>query len=391
MVGGRIGKDGIHGATFSSEALSETSPTSAVQIGDPITQKKMLDMLLEARDLGLYRGLTDNGAGGLSSSLGEMATLSGGVRIDLDACPLKYQGLAPWEILVSESQERMSLAVPPEKLDALPRPGAAARRGGDGRRRVHRGRVRRGASGGQARRALDLAFLHDGLPTMELRAEWIEPRQREALGGRALRRCRGSAAPRHGACCGRCSPTPTSARARSGCGSTTTRCRADPWSSRSSGCGATRPPTARCCALRPDSRARHHRDARHLPAVRRLGRVRHGPVRGGRGGARPRGPGRRPRPDGRAGQLLLARSGGGPGQPRRRLQARPARAGLPRPCRRLPRLRPAAHLGQGLDEERRPGRRQEDLHPAHAPRVPDGHRARRAPLADHGLQATRAT
>ncbi len=73
MAGGRIGKDGIHGATFSSEALSESSPTSAVQIGDPITQKKMLDMLLEARDRGLYRGLTDNGAGGLSSSLGEMA------------------------------------------------------------------------------------------------------------------------------------------------------------------------------------------------------------------------------------------------------------------------------------------------------------------------------
>ena len=119
MVGGRIGKDGIHGATFSSEALSETSPTSAVQIGDPITQKKMLDMLLEARDLGLYRGITDNGAGGLSSSLGEMAGLSGGVRIDLDACPLKYTGLAPWEILVSESQERMSLAVPPSTVAAF--------------------------------------------------------------------------------------------------------------------------------------------------------------------------------------------------------------------------------------------------------------------------------
>ena len=119
MAGGRIGKDGIHGATFSSEALSETSPTSAVQIGDPITQKKMLDMLLEARDLGLYRGITDNGAGGLSSSLGEMAGLSGGVRVDLDACPLKYAGLAAWEILVSESQERMSLAVPPSTVEAF--------------------------------------------------------------------------------------------------------------------------------------------------------------------------------------------------------------------------------------------------------------------------------
>jgi phosphoribosylformylglycinamidine (FGAM) synthase-like enzyme len=78
MVGGRIGKDGIHGATFSSEALTEASPVSAVQIGDPITQKKMIDFLLEARDLGLYSSLTDNGAGGLSSSIGEMAKDCGG-------------------------------------------------------------------------------------------------------------------------------------------------------------------------------------------------------------------------------------------------------------------------------------------------------------------------
>ena len=147
MVGGRIGKDGIHGATFSSEALSSSSPTSAVQIGDPITQKKACDLLLEARDLGLYRGLTDNGAGGLSSSLGEMATLSGGVRVDLDRCPLKYAGLAPWEILLSESQERMSLAVPPARLDGLPRAGEAARRRSRGDRRVHRRRIRGGRLG----------------------------------------------------------------------------------------------------------------------------------------------------------------------------------------------------------------------------------------------------
>ncbi len=119
MVGGRIGKDGIHGATFSSLALDETSPTSAVQIGDPIIQKRMTDLLMEARDRGLYRGLTDNGAGGLSSSLGEMAMEPGGVRIELDKCPLKYAGLAPWEILLSESQERMSLAVAPEKAGEL--------------------------------------------------------------------------------------------------------------------------------------------------------------------------------------------------------------------------------------------------------------------------------
>jgi len=178
MVGGRIGKDGIHGATFSSEALSESSPTSAVQIGDPITQKKMLDMLLEARDLGLYRGLTDNGAGGLSSSLGEMASLSGGVRIDLDRCPLKYSGLAPWEILVSESQERMSLAVPPSDAEAFLQ---LARR-----RDVEATVVGKFTDSGLVEVFFDgapvgllgLDFLHDWLPVMTLRAEWRSPTPR---------------------------------------------------------------------------------------------------------------------------------------------------------------------------------------------------------------------
>ncbi|MGZ6292895.1 MAG: AIR synthase-related protein, partial [Syntrophales bacterium] len=110
MAGGRIGKDGIHGATFSSEELHEGSPVTAVQIGDPITQKKMTDFLLMARDRGLYRCITDNGAGGLSSSVGETARLSGGCEIDLKKAPLKYAGLNPWEILISESQERMTLA-----------------------------------------------------------------------------------------------------------------------------------------------------------------------------------------------------------------------------------------------------------------------------------------
>ncbi|HPU98829.1 MAG TPA: AIR synthase-related protein, partial [Candidatus Hydrogenedentes bacterium] len=98
MTGGRIGKDGIHGATFSSEELHEGSPATAVQIGDPITQKKMADFLLEARDLGLYTCITDNGAGGLSSSVGEMARKPGGAVLHLDRAPLKYPGLAPWEI-----------------------------------------------------------------------------------------------------------------------------------------------------------------------------------------------------------------------------------------------------------------------------------------------------
>lgn len=119
MSGGRIGKDGIHGATFSSEELHEESPTSAVQIGDPITQKKLNDFLLRARDLGMYRAITDNGAGGLSSSVGELSQLSGGCLIELDKPPLKYPGLDPWEILLSEAQERMTLAVPPDNIDAF--------------------------------------------------------------------------------------------------------------------------------------------------------------------------------------------------------------------------------------------------------------------------------
>lgn len=112
MVGGRVGKDGIHGATFSSVALDEGSPATAVQIGDPITQKKFSDAIIkEARDLGLYHAITDNGAGGLSSSVGEMARDCGGFILDLDKVPLKYPGMSPWEIWISESQERMTLAI----------------------------------------------------------------------------------------------------------------------------------------------------------------------------------------------------------------------------------------------------------------------------------------
>ena len=175
MVGGRIGRDGIHGATFSSLALDESSPLSAVQIGDPITQKKMSDFLLEARDLGLYRAITDNGAGGLSSSFGEMAEACGGVRLELERAPLKYQGLAPWEILVSESQERMSLAVPPERYEALAE--LAARRGveiADLGAFTDDGTVELRYAG-ELVGLLDLRFLHHGLPKMELRAVWQPP------------------------------------------------------------------------------------------------------------------------------------------------------------------------------------------------------------------------
>jgi len=120
MVGGRVGADGIHGATFSSESLGSSSPATAVQIGDPITQKKLGDALIrEAREKGLYSSITDNGAGGLSGAVGEMAKESGGCEVDLAKIPLKYNGLAPWQIWLSESQERMTLAVPKSSWTAL--------------------------------------------------------------------------------------------------------------------------------------------------------------------------------------------------------------------------------------------------------------------------------
>lgn len=176
MVGGRIGADGIHGATFSSAALDESSPAQAVQIGDPITQKMMFDFLLEARDRGLYRAITDNGAGGLSSSVGEMATKPGGARLDLARAPLKYAGLAPWEIFLSEAQERMTLAVPPERLDELLE---LARR-----RQVEATPLGEFTDSGflhvlhgeETVALLDMEFLHEGLPEMVLPARWEPPR-----------------------------------------------------------------------------------------------------------------------------------------------------------------------------------------------------------------------
>lgn len=117
MCGGRVGKDGIHGVTAASETFSEHTPAGHVQIGDPYTQKKMHDFLLEVRDQGLIRFITDNGGGGLSSSVGESARFSNGCEILLDKVPLKYEGLDQWEIWISESQERMTVAVNPDDLE----------------------------------------------------------------------------------------------------------------------------------------------------------------------------------------------------------------------------------------------------------------------------------
>lgn len=181
MVGGRVGKDGIHGATFSSEAMDTGSPVTAVQIGDPITQKKLSDALIkEARDRGLYRSITDNGAGGLSCSVYEMAKESGGAEVDLDAVPLKYPGLRPDETLISESQERMTLAVPKEKLqeflDLMKRRGVEATVIG---RFTNSGRAI-ATYHGETVMDLDMDFLHGGLPPRPMQTtytprKFIEP------------------------------------------------------------------------------------------------------------------------------------------------------------------------------------------------------------------------
>jgi len=121
VVGGKTGRDGIHGVTFASGELnkeSEDISSSSVQIGNPIVEKKALDAIIKARDEGLYRRITDCGGGGLSSAVGEMGEETG-VRVDLEKVPLKYAGLSYTEIWVSESQERMLLAVPPDKIDRL--------------------------------------------------------------------------------------------------------------------------------------------------------------------------------------------------------------------------------------------------------------------------------
>ncbi|TAN10878.1 MAG: phosphoribosylformylglycinamidine synthase [Burkholderiaceae bacterium] len=177
VAGGRLGKDGVHGATFSSLALQDGVAANVVQIGDPITQKRVLDFTLAARDRGWIRAITDNGAGGLSSSIGEMAQLSGGARLDLSRHAVKYAGLAFWEMLVSESQERMSYAVAPEHLDVFMQlardMSVEAWDLGEftatGVFEVH--------YAGRELARIDLDFLHHGLGKMQLKARWAGPQK----------------------------------------------------------------------------------------------------------------------------------------------------------------------------------------------------------------------
>ena len=176
-MGGRTGRDGIHGATFSSEGLSGTSEKTAggaVQIGNPIEEKKVLEAVMRCRDKGLYRGITDCGAGGFSSAVGEMAA-DLGATVDLDQAPLKYSGLSYVETWISESQERMVLAVPPENWPAL-----LAECTAEGVEAVVLGRFE--ATGllklrwhGEQVAELNMTFLHDGRPGVMRKATWSAP------------------------------------------------------------------------------------------------------------------------------------------------------------------------------------------------------------------------
>ena len=176
-VGGRTGRDGIHGATFSSVELTDESQTvssGAVQIGNPIEEKKVQDALLQARAANLYSAITDCGAGGFSSAVGEMGEKTG-ARVDLDRAPLKYQGLKYHEIWISESQERMVMSVPPHNIDALLKIFQAenveavvlGEFDGSGRLQLF--------FHGQQVADLDMNFIHDGLPQITKEAIYHKP------------------------------------------------------------------------------------------------------------------------------------------------------------------------------------------------------------------------
>jgi phosphoribosylformylglycinamidine synthase II len=176
--GGRVGMDGIHGVTASSEVASRGTPAGHVQIGDPYTQKKMHDFLLEARDLGYINFITDCGGGGLSSAVGESGQQAGGVEVWLEKIPLKYAGLDPWEIWVSESQERMVVGLAPENQEAF-----------ENLARRHEVEVSviarftdRGllevSFDGRPCASMDLSFLEEDFPPWEFEAEWLPPEMR---------------------------------------------------------------------------------------------------------------------------------------------------------------------------------------------------------------------
>ncbi|MCB0168979.1 MAG: phosphoribosylformylglycinamidine synthase subunit PurL [Anaerolineae bacterium] len=182
VIGGRTGRDGLRGATFSSMEMDQTTGQiagSAVQIGHPIHEKQVLEVVLRTRDEQLYHAVTDCGAGGLSSAVGEMSE-GVGAQVQLETVPLKYPGLTPWEIWLSEAQERMVFAVAPDNWPRFQEICA-----GQDVEAVAIGQFE--ASGRlqlfyneQQVGDLALDFLHDGLPLGTLEAMWTPP-QLEAV------------------------------------------------------------------------------------------------------------------------------------------------------------------------------------------------------------------
>ena len=175
-VGGRTGRDGIHGATFSSLELDDTSESlgSVVQIGNPIMEKKIVDVLMGARDRQLYRSITDCGAGGFSSAVGEMGKDTG-AEVHLESVRLKYEGLAPWEIWLSEAQERLVLALPPENLAEMMELCEAELVEATVLGEFTDSRKLRVSYDGELAAELDMHFLHEGLPTLTKKAIWETP------------------------------------------------------------------------------------------------------------------------------------------------------------------------------------------------------------------------
>ena len=372
VLGGRTGRDGIRGATFSSAAMDATTGEVAgasVQIGDPVTEKLLVDVLAGAD--GLWTAITDCGAGGLSSAVGEMAD-GVGAEVDLALVPLKYPGLEPWEIWLSEAQERMVVAVDPERLPALQ--ARCARHGveltdlgqftGDGRLVVRHGDA--------VVADLTTDFLHHGRPRRRMAAELHGPgaRARTASGHRPGADASRVARPPQHRVQGDDDP-PLRPRDRRGDGGAAARRRAPG---------------------RAGRRCRDRRPARH-PRVRRRDR-RQPVVRAARSGGD--GPRRRRRGDP---QRRRRRCRSGPGRPARQLLlGRPPPPGharrVGRRRRRLPRRRRgppgAVRLGQGLAEQRVHRRRRPPARGAadarHHRRRP---RPRRRALRDPGARGGR--
>jgi phosphoribosylformylglycinamidine synthase II len=181
MVGGRIGRDGIHGATFSSGQMThehETIFSHAVQIGNPIMEKKMLDVLVQANNAGLYEAITDCGAGGLSSAVGEMGK-DLGAEVDLEKAPLKYAGLNYTEIWISEAQERMVVAVKPENLEAITKIFDSENVESTVVGKFTNDKKLKLRYNGQQVGELDMDFLHDGVPKYSRKAVWAPPKLTE--------------------------------------------------------------------------------------------------------------------------------------------------------------------------------------------------------------------